>query len=245
MMWFQKIRERREELGLSQAELAKEIDISQAAINKIENGGVSRSRFLPRIAKRLGIPLGDLDPDYKIVHSQKTKSEIFETQVRLFDGSLLRDQSGDTPLVLCSSVRDDEMWLENEAFQLIQRPSFLKDNEHVMAVLVTSSVMYPEISDGDIVFCTSKWGAMEGSTCIFVSKEYKSPKARLCKIGIITAETDNAWHIKVWNAKKRDENTEILQINEWYNPNRIVAKYYAGWSTGDELAERPDDTPLP
>jgi len=58
-----KIARRRNELGLSQADLAKRIGVSQAAVNSIESGNTKKSRYLARIAQELQIPLHDLDPD--------------------------------------------------------------------------------------------------------------------------------------------------------------------------------------
>lgn len=49
------IRLRRNELGLSQAELAKLVKLSQAAIDKIESGKTVKSRFLPEILAALGM----------------------------------------------------------------------------------------------------------------------------------------------------------------------------------------------
>lgn len=62
MEWFEKIKRRREELKMSQADLAKEIGVSQAAIGKIEGGQVQQSKATPKIAKILGLNLADLDP---------------------------------------------------------------------------------------------------------------------------------------------------------------------------------------
>lgn len=51
-----RIRLRREELSQSQAELGRAVGISQAAIEKIEKGKTRRSRFLPQILAKLGLP---------------------------------------------------------------------------------------------------------------------------------------------------------------------------------------------
>jgi transcriptional regulator with XRE-family HTH domain len=56
------VRKYRELHGLSQAELGRAVGVSQATIDKIESGRTTLSRFLPRIAARLGIPQRDLDP---------------------------------------------------------------------------------------------------------------------------------------------------------------------------------------
>src|SRR5260370_21439612 len=55
------IRRRREELGWSQAQLGNRVGISQPAIKKIEAGDSRHSKFLPKIAQVLAIPLSDLD----------------------------------------------------------------------------------------------------------------------------------------------------------------------------------------
>lgn len=56
------VRKHRERLGLSQAELGRAVGVSQATIDKIESGRTTLSRFLPRIAARLGIPQRELAP---------------------------------------------------------------------------------------------------------------------------------------------------------------------------------------
>lgn len=63
MEWFEKIRAKREEMDISQAQLATMAGVSQSAINKIEQGKVQRSRAAPLLAKALGMPLSEIDPD--------------------------------------------------------------------------------------------------------------------------------------------------------------------------------------
>jgi transcriptional regulator with XRE-family HTH domain len=53
----QKIKNARRSLGWSQEKLAEEAGTSQSTIERIENGGSVRSRFLPEIASLLGIQL--------------------------------------------------------------------------------------------------------------------------------------------------------------------------------------------
>lgn len=56
------VRERRKALGLSQQQLADLAGVSQTTIDKIENGRVSRSKFLQQILLRLGVVSESLDP---------------------------------------------------------------------------------------------------------------------------------------------------------------------------------------
>ncbi len=71
----QQIRARREELGQSQAELAKAIGISQVAIDKIESGKTRKSRYLPEVLSALGLPL-------EMISSGVTASEFAPRSVQ-------------------------------------------------------------------------------------------------------------------------------------------------------------------
>lgn len=54
----EEIRRAREAKGWSQADLARAIGVSQPAIQKIERGDVIKSKYLPDIAKSLGLDAG-------------------------------------------------------------------------------------------------------------------------------------------------------------------------------------------
>jgi transcriptional regulator with XRE-family HTH domain len=59
----EKVKKLRESLGLSQTELARRADISQAIVAAIEAGLRRPSRAVPRIANALNVPPSELDPD--------------------------------------------------------------------------------------------------------------------------------------------------------------------------------------
>jgi len=60
----QRIRARREEIGLSQSELARRAGVSQPVINVLERGGATTSRYLATIARALAVDVADLDPRF-------------------------------------------------------------------------------------------------------------------------------------------------------------------------------------
>jgi phage repressor protein C with HTH and peptisase S24 domain len=64
-MRTERIAERMAELGMSQADLARRVGVSQPAIQQVLNGRTGRSRVLPEIAQQLGVSvsylLGDTD----------------------------------------------------------------------------------------------------------------------------------------------------------------------------------------
>jgi transcriptional regulator with XRE-family HTH domain len=65
MILGDKIRERREELDMSQADLAKKADVSQATISGLENGKQQSSRKILRVVAVLGLKLEEVDSEYK------------------------------------------------------------------------------------------------------------------------------------------------------------------------------------
>ncbi|MHA0112071.1 helix-turn-helix domain-containing protein, partial [Klebsiella pneumoniae] len=58
-----KIKTRRQELGLDQVQLAKSAGISQPTLANLESGKNKRSKFLPEIAQALGLSLAELMQD--------------------------------------------------------------------------------------------------------------------------------------------------------------------------------------
>ena len=64
MIFGIKVKELREALGMSQADLARAAKVSQPVIASIEMGKQRTARSLPRIASALGVQVSDLDPDF-------------------------------------------------------------------------------------------------------------------------------------------------------------------------------------
>jgi transcriptional regulator with XRE-family HTH domain len=69
----ERLRRARKQAGLSQVELAKLCNVTQATVQKIETGRSTNSRFLAKIWARLGLPLDELDPDYSSAVSVSDK----------------------------------------------------------------------------------------------------------------------------------------------------------------------------
>ena len=61
----QRIKFYREQLGLTQKQLATKARVSQPTIAELETGDQQTTRKLPAIAKALKITIADLDPDFK------------------------------------------------------------------------------------------------------------------------------------------------------------------------------------
>lgn len=67
----ERVRARREEIGMSQAELARAARTTQATIDKIENNRSRQSKFLPAVFLSLGLPLEEIID--QTTHSPRAK----------------------------------------------------------------------------------------------------------------------------------------------------------------------------
>lgn len=60
-MYNEKMKEQRQKLGFSQAELAKRVGVSRQTINMIENGGYNPTiELCIRLCRELGVTLNDI-----------------------------------------------------------------------------------------------------------------------------------------------------------------------------------------
>jgi transcriptional regulator with XRE-family HTH domain len=66
-----RVRKARKQAKLSQVELAKLCNVTQATVQKIETGRSTNSRFLPKVWARLGLPLIELDPGFHEIATSK------------------------------------------------------------------------------------------------------------------------------------------------------------------------------
>lgn len=237
MLWYEKIKERREALGLSQADLAKRVSLSQAGINKIENGRVLRTRFLPRIAKALDINISELDPDYSdwrtksaVVNEVQQINQIQSYGLYYASDKQVDTKDGDTPLHAITGREDGTILTFEKPIGRVFRPPYLMGENVVIAFLLQTDQMYPELKHGDIVFViVEEYGREIGGTYIFISKKYALPEARIGRICRVTQVFDESWNTSQWKPVKGDVHTELMFASEWKVSFRVVAKYYAAF----------------
>ena len=66
MLLGDEIKRRREEIGLSQADFARAVGLSQASLSRIERGQQRQSLQVGAIATKLGCTVFDLDPEFSM-----------------------------------------------------------------------------------------------------------------------------------------------------------------------------------
>jgi transcriptional regulator with XRE-family HTH domain len=102
-----RIRKARKTMGLSQAELAQRLGVTQATIQKIETSRSTNSRYLAKVVAGVGLPLEELDPVFKSVSLTREEQELVEWAKT--DGAATAsdpiDQIEDTLIDLLRQVR--------------------------------------------------------------------------------------------------------------------------------------------
>lgn len=144
----QKIRARREELGISQPDLAKDVGTNQQTIGKIEKGKIKRSSFLPRIANRLGMDLKELDPDLERFDNQDS-SYALDAQ-RVPQNNLSRVEA-DLPIFAAAEGGEGTVIVTVDAVDWKHRGTPLASVRGGYGLIVTGDSMVPVYRSGQIV----------------------------------------------------------------------------------------------
>lgn len=146
-----KIKTRRQELGLDQVQLAKRAGISQPTLANLESGKNKRSKFLPEIAQALGMSLAELMQDEPanlplnytpvIEHDPDNKefAEIRKVKLRLSAGITGFDAIPDIEDGRPITFRKE--WLIKKGYAA----------EKLIAIGVKGESMEPTMSAGDTV----------------------------------------------------------------------------------------------
>src|SRR4051812_14342058 len=112
------VRATREKIGWSQDQLAEAAGGSQTTVDKIERGETKRSRFLPYIARALGVPLDDLDPAAGAAPIQKPPADRDGAGLREY---VLVNPDPELPLYAAESLADGSFVLGSRPLDKIPR----------------------------------------------------------------------------------------------------------------------------
>ncbi|WP_414162854.1 LexA family protein [Superficieibacter sp. BNK-5] len=105
-----RVRAKREQLGLTQTELAEKVKASQQAIEQLENGKTRRPRYLPELAKALGVSV-----DW-ILNGDENFSQISPYVPGKKYPVLSKIQAGAwLEAVEAYTLKDIDNWLESDA----------------------------------------------------------------------------------------------------------------------------------
>jgi phage repressor protein C with HTH and peptisase S24 domain len=170
------IKSERDKRGWSQADLGRRVGMSQPAIKKVEDGKTVKSKYLPKIAEVLDIPLAKLDSSLS-QYGYAPINPAMELDVAKATQSLkllaAEDVMGAVDLPVFSTVQGGQgaLVLSNEPFRYVARPHILTGIQGGYGVLVKGDSMAREYNENDIAYVNPHLHPKKGDPCVFQNRE--------------------------------------------------------------------------
>lgn len=206
----EQIRIKREALGLTQTQLAEAVGTNQQTVEKIENGVTKRSSYLPAIATRLGIPLGDLDPAYKAA-TEGAGSIVLPT-------SSLMSPERDFRVYASAEGGPGEIIRSSDPVDFVPRPAPVQHVKEAYGLIVTGDSMEPEFRPGDTIIVNPRLPLIGGESYVFYSEFDGEARATVKNM---RRATSDKWLVRQWNPAKDFS----LNRKEWRICHRVLGKY--------------------
>ncbi len=210
------IRRKREELGWSQAQLGNRVGISQPAIKKIEAGDSRHSKFLPKIAQVLGVPLSDLDLSLSGIVPAPASDAMPA-------GRILGAR--DFPVHASAEGGPGQIIVSHEAVDFMARPGKLIHVRDSYGLLITGTSMEPEYRQGDTALVNPHLPVIQGEVYIFYAE--KAGEAR-ATIKFLRRTTADKWLLSQHNPPDGMAKDFTLARREWQWAHRVIGKYSRG-----------------
>ncbi|UHC14366.1 LexA family transcriptional regulator [Methylobacterium currus] len=218
---------------MSQAALASEVGVSQAAVNKVEQGKTLRPRFLPKMAKVLNLRLSDLDPDLEGIGEDVSAAQsVLNTDISPVNSvkELINDPrilsaatgvGGDVPVYAAAEGGPGEIVIDKDPIEWVPRPGPLAGVKGGYLIYVSGTSMSPEYKPGERAIVDPRLPPLADEAHVFYTDDPSDDRAT---IKILVRTTRDAWVVEQHNPKERFE----LDRKRWPRCDRVVGKYARG-----------------
>lgn len=194
--------------GWSQSELGKRVGISQPALKKIEAGETVKSKYLPKIAQELDIPLSKLDTSLSPPVNQPKGSisgtpNAAKQTLQIIPNEQLMGKN-DLPVFAIANGGRGALVLSSEAFTSITRPHILLGLRDAYGVLVKGNSMAREYNEGDIAYIDPHRHAKDGDPCVFQGHSDEGEVLAIIKYLARSPDaSDTLWYVEQTNPVKK------------------------------------------
>src|SRR5262249_26893370 len=209
----EKIREQREARGWSQADLAKRVNISQPAINKIEAGETRHSKFLPRIAQELGLDIAEL---IEGLTPNERPAELFAESAARFGPS-----GRDFAIHASAEGGPGQIIVSSDAVDFEPRPAPLAHVRDAYGLLITGTSMEPEYRPGDTALINPNLPVIGGEVYVFYAEKTGEARATIKHLRRAAPEK---WLVSQWNPPTGQERDFALSRKDWQGAPRGSGK---------------------
>jgi phage repressor protein C with HTH and peptisase S24 domain len=198
----ERIREKMQAKGWSEAELARRAGGSQPTINALTTGRQQSSRHLPSIAAALDVTAVDLDPRIGSLRPASSPAAL----------------SSEVPVYGSVEGGDGGLMIHKEPIDYAPRPQPLGGAPTGYLVYISGESMVPAFRPGEQAIVHDRLPPLPDEPCIFYTNDGGDDRACIKHLVRITAD---AWHVEQYNPPK----TFTLDRADWPVCHRVIGKF--------------------
>ena len=197
------IKKRREEKGITQQQLAKDVETSQQTIDRIEKGFIKYSKHFYTIMSILGIT-----PD-EIGH------QLPKSLVSVTDFGLVHD-TNDLPLLATAGrINNSTYILGRKPVAYIPRPANLHGLSNAYGIVMPDNSMFPRYDAGGILLIDDTRPITPGNAYVFYANDH-------IRIRYLVAVKKDHYDVKSFESP---DSIECLLHSEWTTAHMIVGHF--------------------
>jgi transcriptional regulator with XRE-family HTH domain len=231
----QAVRDRREEMGLSQAQLAAKVGIKQSSLHAIENGSTLKSKFLPDIAKALEVHLEPLtmgillgvnfsEPDQpgsrSVFRSNGAAQAAFSSggSPQIPGDQLVGER--DLPIYAATAGGDGHMIVTTDVIERVRRPANLEGVVGAYGILVVGDSLAKAYRHGDMALIHPGLQPLNDEVHVFYDHDPKTGEGESMIKNMLSYTTDK-WRLEQFNPERKFTVDRV----DWPIAHRVVGKY--------------------
>lgn len=199
---------------MSQEELAEQAGCSQQTIAALETGKSKTSKFTGKIARVLGVPPRQIDPDYG-------DTDVPGPNLISLGGDRAA-HAKDFRIYAAVEAGSGAIILSSEPVDYMTRPDPVAFARSAYGVYIVGESMIPEYRPGDIAIVNPHLPIIAGEVYIFFSEREGETKATIKYLR--RAAADN-WLVTQWNPPPEGRADYVLSRKEWVKAERVLGKY--------------------
>lgn len=207
------VKKTREDRGWSQRELANRVGVSQPAIKKIEDGGTTKSKFLPKLAQVLDLDIGLLD------------ATLTAGPQPIAPLPLISDRNGPRNFAIYAAAEGGhgEILRSSDPVDWWPRPIEVQQVKGAYGMYIVGTSMIPEFSPGHVAVINPNLPYIAGKPFIFYG-ETEDGQVR-ATVKILRKHTPDTWFLTQHNPPPGQKADFSLSRQVWREAHRIVGRH--------------------
>lgn len=205
-----RIRQAREALGWSQADLAERAGTTQQTVDRIESGQTQHSRATPAILRALG-----LESD------QTATPDIKLEPARLISGEQLVGER-DLPVFSSAEGGDGALILSTDPIDWVKRPAPLANVKGGYGIYIVGESMIPRFNPSEIALVHPHLPYRPGVDVVLYRGDVQDHHA---VVKHLRGATATRWKLTQWNPAEGESQDFELDRSEWTVCHVIVGSY--------------------